>query len=93
MLAASIPDVGTLSRVAELRIELFAPSVIGQFSAHQDIPPILGGERLSFTNAREVTPAVQHDRRLDAFGIVSLSYQPGDFLSASRVWKVHPNAP
>jgi hypothetical protein len=76
-----------------LRIELVAPIVIGQFSAHQDIPPILCGERLCVTNAREVTPAAQHDRRLDAFGIVGISYQPGDSLSASRVWKVHPNAP
>lgn len=76
-----------------MRVELVAPIVIGEFSGHEDIPPILYGERLSVTNAREVTLAAQHDRRLDAFGIVSLSYQPGDFLSASRVWKVHPNAP
>jgi hypothetical protein len=76
-----------------LRIEPFAPIVVGQFSAHQDIPPILCGERLSVTSASEVAPAAQHDRRLDAFGIVGPRYQPGDFLSASRLWKVHPNTP
>lgn len=74
-------------------IELVAPIVIGQFSAHQDIPPILCGERLSVTNAREVTPSAQHDRRLDAFGIVGLRYQQGDFLCAPCVWKVRPNTP